>query len=57
VQALSDQGCIFHGRASNILFHTRNPEARAAVLAGDGLLTRVEGEWWLRFTGETLDKN
>jgi hypothetical protein len=27
------------------------------VLAGDGLLTRVEGEWWLRFTGEALDKN
>jgi hypothetical protein len=55
--ALSNGHCIFHGRASNILFHARNPAVRAAMLAGDGLLTRMEGEWWLRFNGETLDKS
>ena len=56
VHALCDRYCIFHGRASKFLFHARNLDAREAMLAGDGLLTRMEGEWWLRFT-ESLDKN
>ncbi len=57
MQALSDGCCIFHDRASSILFHARSPAVKAALLAGDGFLTRLEGEWWLRFTGESLDKN
>jgi Acetyltransferase (GNAT) domain len=54
VHALSDRYCIFHGRASNTLFHARNPAVKAALLAGDGFLTRLEGDWGLRFTGEQL---
>ena len=57
MQALSDRYCLFHGGGSNVLFHSRIPAATAALLAGDGFLTRLEGEWWLRFVGETLDKN
>ncbi|HLB89721.1 MAG TPA: GNAT family N-acetyltransferase [Terriglobales bacterium] len=56
MQALSDRYSIFHDRASSILFHARNPAAKAALLAGDGFLTRLEGEWWMRFTGEPLDE-
>jgi GNAT superfamily N-acetyltransferase len=57
MQALSDRYCVFHGGGSNVLFHSRNPAATAALLAGDGFLTRLEGEWWLRFVGETLSGN
>jgi Acetyltransferase (GNAT) domain len=57
MQALSDRYCVFHGGASNVLFHTRNPAVKAALLAGDGFLTRLEGEWWLRFIGETPGQN
>jgi GNAT superfamily N-acetyltransferase len=53
--ALADNYCVYHGRGANILFHARNPEVRAAMLAGDGLATRMEGEWWLRLTEKTLD--
>ena len=56
MQALSDRYCIFHDRASSMLFHAPNPAIKAALLAGDGFLTRLEGEWWLRFTGEPLDE-
>lgn len=57
VQALCDRHCLFHGGGSNVLFHSRNPAATAALLAGEGFLTRLEGEWWLRFVGETLNTN
>jgi hypothetical protein len=56
IQALSDHYCIFHARASKFLIRTENSQVKAALLAGDGFLTRTEGEWWLRFTGEPLDK-
>src|SRR5207302_6990008 len=44
MQALSDRYSIFHDRASSILFHARNPAAKAALLAGDGFLTRRSEE-------------
>jgi hypothetical protein len=54
IQALSEHYCVFHGRASKFLIRAENPEVKAALLAGDAFLTRTEGEWWLRFTGEPL---
>ena len=56
IQALSDHYCVFHGRASKFLIRAENPRVKAALLAGDAFLTRTEGEWWMRFTGEPLDK-
>jgi len=31
------------------LTHARDPRLYAAVLHGEGLLSRLEGEWWLNF--------
>jgi hypothetical protein len=33
------------------LAHSRHPEIVAAIQQGDAMLTRLEGEWWLRFQG------
>jgi hypothetical protein len=32
---------------SRVLVHSRNAKLLNAILTGDGLLTRMEGEWWM----------
>lgn len=36
------------GFARRPLLHTRDPELRAALAGGGSLLTRLNGEWWVR---------
>ena len=38
--------CFLH-YSSNVLVHSQNTNLLNAILAGDGLLTRMEGEWWM----------
>jgi hypothetical protein len=33
------------------LVHSRDPEIMAAIHRGEAFLSRLEGEWWLRFLG------
>jgi hypothetical protein len=33
-----------------VLIHSRNPEILAAIHRGDAVLTRLDGEWWARFS-------
>jgi hypothetical protein len=49
IQELSDKYCLFHRRGSWTLIHSKRPEALEFVNRGDAFLTRLEGEWSLRF--------
>lgn len=50
-RALSDRHCWFRWDAAWTLVHSRDPAILAALHAGDVFLSRLEGEWWLRFHG------
>lgn len=43
---LARRAVIFrwHGES---LIHSKSPELLAALVSGDGMLTRLEGEWWM----------
>jgi hypothetical protein len=43
---LREKGCRFSSDPW-ALVHSRDPELVAAVLSGRGLLTRLDGEWWM----------
>jgi len=51
VQELSDQHCWLRQEGPRTLAHSRHAEIMAAIQQGDAMLTRLEGEWWLRFQG------
>ncbi len=51
VQELSDRHCWFRWDNTWTLVHSRHPELMAAIHRGDAFLSRLEGEWWLRFLG------
>jgi hypothetical protein len=37
-----------------VLVHARDPDIAAAVQRGDAFLSRLDGEWWLRFGADPL---
>jgi hypothetical protein len=41
--------CLLHHRGYWTLVHSRNPDALEAIYRGDAFLTRLEGEWSMRF--------
>ena len=49
VQEISDQHCWLRTDGTWTLVHSRHPEIMAAFHWGDAFLSRLEGEWWLRF--------
>jgi hypothetical protein len=51
VRELSHRHCWLRSGGSWTLVHSRDPEITAAVHRGDAFLSRLEGEWWLRFLG------
>ncbi len=48
-QELSDQHCWMRTDGTWTLVHSRHPEIIAAIHQGAAFLSRLEGEWWLRF--------
>jgi len=48
---LSDRHCWFRIDSTWTLVHSRDPEIMAAIHRGEAFLSRLEGEWWLRFLG------
>jgi len=52
VQELSDRHCWLRTDGTWTLVHSRHAEVMAAVRQGDAFLSRLEGEWWMRFLGE-----
>ena len=51
-RTLSAANAMFIGGEPFALVHSRNPVLLAALDRGDALFSRLEGEWWMRFTGE-----
>src|SRR5262249_20140811 len=51
VQALSEHHCWFRREGAGTPGHSGNPDLAAAVNQGNAFLSRLEGEWWLRFQG------
>ena len=51
-QELSQRHCWFRWDGNWTLCHARDPEIAAALHAGEAFLSRLEGEWWLRFLDE-----
>jgi hypothetical protein len=49
LQALSDRYCVFHRRGPWVLFHSTRPRLVEAFHAGEACLSRLDGEWSLRF--------
>jgi len=41
--------CLFHGRGSPVLVHSRQRELVDAVQRGNALVSRLDGEWWMCF--------
>lgn len=48
---LSDRHCWLRREGPWMLIHSRHADVVAAVQQGDSFLSRLEGEWWLRFQG------
>jgi hypothetical protein len=51
IQELSDRHCWLRREGTWTLVHSRHDDVKAAILQGDAFLSRLEGEWWLRFHG------
>jgi hypothetical protein len=49
LDALRARHCLFHGRGSPVLVHSRCRELVDAIRRGDAFLTRLDGEWWMSF--------
>jgi len=46
---LCESSCVFHHRGMWVLVHAHEPELLQSINSGDAVLTRLEGEWCLRF--------
>lgn len=51
-QELSNRHCWLRRAASWTLVHSRHAGILAAIQQGDAFLSRLDGEWWLRFDDE-----
>jgi len=49
MQQFREKKSQFHHRGSWILLHSNQPEVLQAIHSGDAFLTRLEGEWCMRF--------
>jgi hypothetical protein len=50
-QELSDRHCWLRTEGTWTLVHSRHADVMAAIQRGEAFLSRLEGEWWLRFVG------
>ena len=51
VQQLSDRHCWLRREGAWTLIHSRHADIVAAMERGAAGLSRLDGEWWLRFIG------
>jgi hypothetical protein len=51
VRELSDRHCWFRREGTWTLVHSRHADIAPAIHQGNAFLSRLEGEWWLRFQG------
>lgn len=53
---LGQRHCLFHSTSAFALIHSRDAELLGALARGDAFFSRLEGEWWMRFSGEQRDE-
>jgi hypothetical protein len=51
-RTLGKRHCLFLSTTPYALLHARDSEVLDALARGDAFFSRLEGEWWMRFTGE-----
>jgi hypothetical protein len=49
---LTNQYCLFRIPNTSVVFHSRDTQIVDAIYRGNGALTRLDGECWLRFSSE-----
>lgn len=49
---LTNQYCLFRQAHTSVLFQAKDPAITEAIFRGDAALSRLDGEWWLRFATE-----
>lgn len=49
LSSLTKQFCGLKHPWPTVLFHSRHQALRDAILRGDAALSRLDGEWWMRF--------
>ena len=54
-RVLGQRHCLFQSTSAFALIHSRDAEVLGALARGDAFFSRLEGEWWMRFTGEPRD--
>ena len=45
--------CAFRYEGNGFLFHSPNTQITQCILQGEAALSRLDGEWWMRFAAET----
>jgi hypothetical protein len=50
--AMTGRHASFRHVGHGVLVHSRDPIVLACVLQGEAALSRLDGEWWLRFAVE-----
>jgi hypothetical protein len=46
---LTEQHCVFRHPTASFLFHSTDPQLVSVVERGEAAITRLDGEWWMRF--------
>ena len=54
LRELSEERAVFVCSSLGVLVHARDREILGAVQRGDSTLSRLDGEWWLRFGSDPL---
>jgi hypothetical protein len=49
---LAHRHCVLYREGPWVLVHSRDPRLTGAVHRGDAFLSRLEGEWWIRFQAD-----
>ncbi len=55
VQELSNHHCTFACKSRGVLVHSRHAELLHAIHRGDSFLSRLDGEWWMRFGSDPFE--
>ena len=54
-RVLGQRHCLFQSTSAFALIHSRDADVLGTLARGDAFFSRLEGEWWMRFTGEPCD--
>jgi hypothetical protein len=49
--ALQGKSCLLQNRGISTLLHARDPSLLLPFYRGDAFFSRLDGEWWMRFSG------